>query len=184
MSMAYWKTAVTPLLVHWSYCSLAISHRCGPLQYSHFLQNIHKRYSKLANEGESFMSWKHVLCSVFTIARQHAVPCHNWLAYNGCWLNYLFHVTFQKVGALLNCQDSDLSELIVHSFRRFTSTYDDIEVAIYSIFSHIIWSCYIMYHAIISQYYIILCNIISYVYFSELSVFNLQFKSDANDIAS
>ena len=33
ISMAYWKTAVTPLLTHWSYCSLAISH-----QYVHCRQ--------------------------------------------------------------------------------------------------------------------------------------------------
>ena len=28
ISMAWCKTAVTPLLMHWSYCSLALSHRC------------------------------------------------------------------------------------------------------------------------------------------------------------
>ena len=28
MSMAWCKTAVTPVLMHWSYCSLALSHQC------------------------------------------------------------------------------------------------------------------------------------------------------------
>ena len=28
MSIAYCNTAVTPLLTHWSYCSLALMHRC------------------------------------------------------------------------------------------------------------------------------------------------------------
>ena len=27
MSMAQWETAITPLLMHWSYYSLALSHR-------------------------------------------------------------------------------------------------------------------------------------------------------------
>ena len=30
LSMAQCKTAVTPLLMHWSYCSLALSHQSGP----------------------------------------------------------------------------------------------------------------------------------------------------------
>ena len=35
-SMALCKTAVTPLLTHWSYCSLALSHRVVVWAYSRF----------------------------------------------------------------------------------------------------------------------------------------------------
>ena len=43
LSMAQRKTAVTPLLTHWSYCSLTLSHRyevCPVLQYTP--QNMHR----------------------------------------------------------------------------------------------------------------------------------------------
>ena len=43
MSMAQCKTAVTPLLTHWSYCSLALSHRC----------NITNKYMYLPSWAES-----------------------------------------------------------------------------------------------------------------------------------
>ena len=36
ISMAQCKTAVTPLLTHWSYCSLALSHRFNPHTYPAF----------------------------------------------------------------------------------------------------------------------------------------------------
>ena len=38
VSMAEWKTAVTPLLMHWSYCSLALSQLYGYPLYVESLQ--------------------------------------------------------------------------------------------------------------------------------------------------
>ena len=53
ISMAYCKTATTPLLTHWSYCSLALSHRygvlpvqdslCGSIRHDKFTPNPRTR---------------------------------------------------------------------------------------------------------------------------------------------
>ena len=47
--MAWCKTAVTPLLTHWSYCSLALSHRSDGHYWGYSLQWRHNECDGISN---------------------------------------------------------------------------------------------------------------------------------------
>ena len=53
------KTAVTPLLTHWSYCSLALDDLCGPVRNSAYLLLLHCRrhVQKLQIYNVTVMTW-------------------------------------------------------------------------------------------------------------------------------
>ena len=60
--MAYRKTAVTPLLTHWSYCSLALSHRdvLLLLQLCHWFVAIYDIHSKMISNSNLAKSHFHI----------------------------------------------------------------------------------------------------------------------------
>ena len=73
MSMAWCKTAVTPLLTHWSYCSLAPSHRCVICRWVHSLQRLFFLFHQRIHEiHTTYRLWK-----FHYIFFKHGTVCKN-----------------------------------------------------------------------------------------------------------
>ena len=98
MSMAQRKTAVTPLLTHWSYCSLALSHQC--VKWKSFCSGL------MVLTPETW--WRHVASKILvnTVSDKQRVLMHahqGWNVRHGLCHIYMIYVYIWVVYSFCLC---------------------------------------------------------------------------------